>query len=92
MSDELIEAAARAVVKRNWPSFTEADVDEMWEGHADDMRAAYAVFAPALLEKGVRWGQEAAAKEIQSDWPHDKRVLVPMIRARDAAAIARSEP
>lgn len=36
----MIERISRALVKRNYPSFTEADIDAMWEGWADDAATA----------------------------------------------------
>ena len=54
MNCELIEAAARALAKRaGYRDHTP---------YMDEARAAYAVLAPALLEKGVRLGLEAAEK------------------------------
>jgi hypothetical protein len=72
MPDELIEAAARAAY--------DADTDHIHDGvswskvgkkaqqaYRDMIRAAHAVLAPTLLEKGVRLGLEAAAKAMQDD-------------------------
>lgn len=36
----MIERIARALVKRNYPSFTDADIDAMWEGWAEDAATA----------------------------------------------------
>ena len=40
--DKLIEAMARGMCKRNWPSGTERDYDMMWEGWVADAQAALA--------------------------------------------------
>jgi len=81
MSDDLVKAALMHYYGERCEDFD-----------ADCLCCRAWVEYDGLLEKGVRLGLEAAAKAIQSNWPHDKRVLVPMIRALDAAAIARSEP
>lgn len=40
-----LEAVARALAKRNYPSFTDADIDEMWEGYTGDAQAAIRALA-----------------------------------------------
>jgi hypothetical protein len=86
--DELIEAAAEALD------------DVFGEPVSYDMtKRILAVLAPALLEKGVRLGLEAAAKASDAlrkpdDLGEYYRAgdVSEAIRAIDAAAIARSEP
>ncbi|OHD05727.1 MAG: hypothetical protein A2095_04190 [Sphingomonadales bacterium GWF1_63_6] len=36
----MIERVARALARRNYPGASDADIDEMWEGWADDATAA----------------------------------------------------
>lgn len=40
VTDEMVERASRAIPTRNWPSLTESEVNDMWEGHAGNARAA----------------------------------------------------
>jgi len=40
ITPEVVEAAARAIVKRNWPGASDADIDEMWDGKVGDAEAA----------------------------------------------------
>ena len=47
--DAMAERAARAVLRRNFPSLSDADIDEMWGDHAGDMKAA---LTAALQENG----------------------------------------
>lgn len=49
VTDAMVERAARAVLRRNFPSLSDADIDEMWEDHAGDMKAA---LTAALQENG----------------------------------------
>ena len=70
----MIERVARALAKRNYPAFNDADIDEMWEGWAED--AATAVQAmreptPEMIEAGSAGG----------DWPHALETWQAMIDA-----------
>jgi hypothetical protein len=47
-SDEAVERAARAIVRRNWPSLAETDIDEMWDAQAANAKAA---LTAALTER-----------------------------------------
>lgn len=47
-----IEAAARAIARWNYPSGTERDIDEMWEGWVGDATAAIAAHLAAEREAG----------------------------------------
>jgi len=62
----MIERVARALVKRNYPSFTEADIDAMWEGWADDATAAIQAMRDPTPEMKVR-GFDAAWNEVSAD-------------------------
>ena len=50
VTDAMVERAARAVLRRNFPSLSDADIDEMWEDHAGDMKAALT----AALKEGKK--------------------------------------
>ena len=41
--------------------------------------------------EGARLMQEAAARWVQDNWPHDKRTLVPAIRALSPEDVVRGE-
>jgi hypothetical protein len=95
MSDELIEAAARAICAKHHPRSRDAH----WQNFMADARAAYAVLAPALIEQGVRMGLDAAAhcSEHLNGWgspraPELADHIAKCIRALDPATIARNEP
>ena len=47
MREQIIEAMARGIVKRNWPSLTTADIDGMAEGYTSDAEAALQAIADA---------------------------------------------
>jgi hypothetical protein len=101
MSDELIEEVARALFFRG-DTVDETQWEHMQEMHRtvsrEQARAALSVLAPALLEKGVRLGLEAAASHVEAYPTLDYAIGMAMketascIRAIDPAAIARSEP
>lgn len=78
-----------------WCSGNPVIPSKMQSGRADDhsMVQSYAHHAAAERAIGYRMGIEAAAAKVQAEWPHDKRTLVPMIRALsdNAEAIARGE-
>lgn len=40
MRDAIVEAMARAIARRNYPSATDRDIDMMWEGWVCDAQAA----------------------------------------------------
>lgn len=44
MQDKALEAAARAVARRNYPSGEERDFDMMWEGFEPDAQAAISAY------------------------------------------------
>ena len=86
-SDEaLVEELAKALFFDDWG-------DKMaWDDAADIEQAAWCDTARAILPllsreiakaraEGRREGIEDAAKWVQDNWPHDKRTLVPAIRA-----------
>lgn len=53
----LIERVARALARRNYPAFTDADIDEMWEGWAEDATTAIQAMrdpTPEMIEAGGR--------------------------------------
>lgn len=50
-----IEAAARAIVRRNYPSATDRDIDMMWEGYQPDAQAAIEAYRAAMREAGEGW-------------------------------------
>ena len=106
MSDELIEAAAEAIDPGAWkdelPIPTRDAVIAFHtrrEAANKAARAAYAVLAPALLEKGVRLGLEAAAKAVHGDgyggrdcWVECQRADIERaVDALDPAEIAKGD-
>jgi hypothetical protein len=48
-----IESAARAIVRRNCPSVTDGDVEEMSEGYVPDAQAALTAYHKHLAEAGL---------------------------------------
>lgn len=51
----IIERIARALAKRNYPAFNDADIDEMWEGWSEDAATAIKAMrdpTPEMIEAG----------------------------------------
>ena len=45
---DMREAIARAIVKANWPKFSESDIDEMWMGYLLEAEAALSLMQPEI--------------------------------------------
>ena len=45
---DMREAMARAIVKANWPKFSESDIDEMWTGYLLEAEAALSLMQPEI--------------------------------------------
>ena len=54
--DSMVERAARAMARRNYPGASDADVDAMWDGYVDDVRAVITAMmepTPAMIDRFV---------------------------------------
>ena len=92
MTNEAIEAAARAITKHTgWPT----DYDNLEPVVQEALRNTARAVAPALMEEGARLALEAAAKEViynpQKRETYEGGVLDAQdaIRALDPAAIVK---
>lgn len=66
-----LECAARAVAKRNYPSASDADIDEMWEGWVEDARAVLTALrepSDAMTDAGSQIIRHVGLEE--SDYAH----------------------
>ena len=53
---DMIEIVARAICRRNYPRFSGADIDEMWDGWKEDATAAIKAMrepTPAMIDRFV---------------------------------------
>ena len=80
MNDKLVERVARAIVKRNYPSFNERDADVMWEGFVPDAEAAIEAAGVADLVEALRTVRDNNRKgvigeEARKGWARANAVL-----------------
>jgi len=52
-SAEMVEAGARGILRHNWPSLSDAEVDDMWDGHTGNVTAALQAVAAHLKEQSA---------------------------------------
>lgn len=72
----IIERAARAIVKRNWPSLTELEIDDMWQDHAADARVVLiairepdkAMIEAALPHCSANWRDSECREFLPDIW------------------------
>lgn len=62
----MIERVARAIAKHNYPGASDADIDEMWEGWAEDATAAIQAMREPTEAMKAR-GLAAAWNEVSAD-------------------------
>jgi hypothetical protein len=65
--DELLELMARGIARRNYPSATDADIEEMWEGFLPDAQAALASIEAAGCMVVPGWRDIASAPRDGTD-------------------------
>lgn len=71
----LVEQIARALAKRNYPSGSDADIDEMWEGWADDARSILPIIHTAQIAAAKAAREEALEEAARLFNGNDGKVI-----------------